>query len=405
MTDTDVQGLQLILIGAAAVVSVLVAFLWWKVRPNIVLVGGHNSQQEQPKNAAHVLKRTENSNHVAKSAPIQESPKLRLAPLEAVVSQLIQLAPHIGIIGKTGDGKTTTGEAIIRLLHGEAFVVDPKWWRGKWGGLAAVGIDDDAGYGQIAIGLRTVFAEFNRRRIYKRDNPEATFTDLWLIWDEINDTMEEIPDAGVPLRRLLRVGREYNVHVLFFPQSDRVGALGLDGHGDAVDNVLWVYLGADARKIVNRLVADKKMDTPNAQYVLGLARPCVVAHGGQHYAVDLSNAPKLAEGPLTMLGSWQVPGPRSEEEKKNNLALGPADLPAENKSVKWPELREAAIQLWITQGLSDTAIAVKVDMRKEDARALVKSIRATMDLDAQQKVLQKLVTEPPAKTSDQSLAA
>ncbi len=405
MTDTDVQGLQLILIAAAAIVSALVAFLWWKVRPDIVLVGGHNSQQEQPKKAAQVFKRTAVPHHLAQGATSQEAPKLRLAPLEAVVSQLIQSAPHIGIIGKTGDGKTTTGEAIIRLLHGEAFVVDPKWWRGKWGGLAAVGIDDDAGYSQIATGLRAVFAEFNRRRIYKRDNPNATFTDLWLIWDEINDTMEEIADAGVPLRRLLRVGREYNVHVLFFPQSDRVGALGLDGHGDAVDNVLWVYLGADARKVVNRLVADKKMDTANAQYILGLARPCVVAHRGQHYAVDVSNAVALAQGHLTTMSSWELPGPGSEDQKNENLALGPADLPIGNPSKKWPELREAAIQHWIREGLSDTAIAVKIDMRKEDARLLAKSIRATLEQDEQKKVLQKLVTELPVETSDQPLAA
>jgi hypothetical protein len=321
---------------------------------------------------------------------------IKLAPLEEVVRQLLQKAPHIGVIGKTGDGKTTTGEAIIRLLQGEAFVADPKWWRGKWGGLAAAGIDDDAGYGQIATGLKDVFSEFNRRRIYKRDNPEATFTDLWLIWDEINDTMEEVPDAGIPLRRLLRVGREYNVHVLFFPQSDRVGALGLEGHGDAVDNVLWVYLGADARKVVNRLARDKKIDAATEQQLLALPRPAVVGHGGQFYAVDLTNAVPLSQGPLTTLASWTVPVPSSEGEKIAESTLGTPELPAAKPSPKLPELREAAVRYWIAQGLKDTPIAMKLDMRKADALEYVRELRAKLVQEEQQNVLQELIEQPLA---------
>jgi hypothetical protein len=321
---------------------------------------------------------------------------IKLAPLEEVVRQLLQKAPHIGVIGKTGDGKTTTGEAIIRLLQGEAFVADPKWWRGKWGGLAAAGIDDDAGYGQIATGLKDVFSEFNRRRIHKRDNPEATFTDLWLIWDEINDTMEEVPDAGIPLRRLLRVGREYNVHVLFFPQSDRVGALGLEGHGDAVDNVLWVYLGADARKVVNRVARDKKIDAATEQQLLALPRPAVVGHGGQFYAVDLTNAVPLSQGPLTLLTSWTVPVPSSDGEKIPDSTLGTPELPAAKPSPKLPELREAAVRYWIAQGLKDTPIAMKLDMRKADALEYVRELRAKLVQEEQQNVLQELIEQPLA---------
>ncbi len=398
MNDETLQNLYWV---ALIAVLILGPIAWWLWRRSMQMYA-YNAPETKPVTPTAVAFRHSHSASSDSAMIAEPSVTIQLAPLEAVVKQLIQVAPHIGIIGKTGDGKTTTGEAIIRLLHGEAFVVDPKWWRGKWGGLAAAGIDDDAGYGQIAIGLRTVFAEFNRRRIYKRDNPEATFTDLWLIWDEINDTMEELPDAGVPLRRLLRVGREYNVHVLFFPQSDRVGALGLDGHGDAVDNVLWIYLGADARKVVNRLVSDKKLDSVTAKSILGLSRPCVVAHGGQHYAVDVSRAVSLAQGPLTLLGSWNVPVPSSAMEKTAESTLGTAELPAVRQSPKLPELREAAVRYWIAQGLKDTPIAMKLDMRKIDALDYVREMRVKLAQEEQQNVLQELITQP---TEERLLAA
>lgn len=334
-----------------------------------------------------------------RSTPAASSPSgpVKLAPIELVVKQLLQATPHIGIIGDTGAGKTTTGEAIIRLLTGEAFVADPKWWRGKWGGLPAAGLDDNAGYGQIDAGLRAVFAEFNRRRIHKRDNPDAVFPDLWLIWDEINDTMEELPDAGVPLRRLLRVGREYNVHVLFFPQSDRVGALGLEGHGDAVKNVLWMYLGNDARDIVKRLIKNGKISAAYGQQIIELERPAVVGHAGEFYAVGLSAAPALAKQPLTGLRGWKLPTPNSDVEKTDDSTLGVPELATENPSKKWPELREAAIRYWILQGLNDSEISLKVDKRREDARLMAKEIRAQMKKEAEEKALQEqLISEPAA---------
>lgn len=295
------------------------------------------------------------------------------------LGQRLQTAAHIAVIGDTGSGKTTIGEALIRLLSGDGCVVDPKWHVGKWGGLPSVGIDDDAGYTHIEQGLKAVFKEFLARRVYKRDHPDVLFTHLWLVWDEINDTMEEVKGAGLWLRRLLRVAREYNVHCLFFPQSDRVQALGLEGHGDAKKNVLWIYLGDDARTIVKTFVKQKQMSPDAAMALLQRDRLALVDDKGQYSVIDTTGILSLIDRVSVRLTGWQFPVPSSDDDQQMVVpSVGTAGTPSLGTEQELAELRTAAIRYWIAQGLKDTPIVEKLNMRRADGFALVKQVRASV---------------------------
>jgi hypothetical protein len=73
-------------------------------------------------------------------------------------------AHHLFIVGNTDSGKTTLARALLPGKKGVILVVDPKNRPGKWGGIAAIGLDDDAEYTQIEQALQMVLAELRQRQ-------------------------------------------------------------------------------------------------------------------------------------------------------------------------------------------------------------------------------------------------
>ena len=297
--------------------------------------------------------------NAAHGSLLHPSPVRRITVVN--LASLVQTTPHIAVLGDTGSGKTWMAEALVRLLDGKVAILDPKWRAGKWGNLHAIPIDDEGAYSLISAALRTLWGEFRSRIVAQKQDSKARHEPLWIVWDEINDLMEEDKQAGTYLRRWLRLGREYNVHVMFFPQSDRVEALGLSGHGDARKNVLWIYLGDDARAVVNRLSRDKAVSGEYAAAFCRQAFPALVEFRGEWIAVDRSAVPEILTWPVAPDRAWfsgsefqssEVPVRSERENNPQNLEL--LELPPIEPS---SDDERTAIVAMLQAGLTKTKTA------------------------------------------------
>lgn len=235
-----------------------------------------------------------------------------IAPLRTITLPQLAAAiaplPGIAILGPSRQGKTTLAEALIRLVDGELAIIDPKWRRldpPKWAGLPAAHIAQGDGYAPIEARLKALWAAYEARIARGHAETNATFSPLWIVWDEINDTVAAIKDAGTYLRRWVQMGAEHGIRLIIMPQSDRVQSLGLEGHGDARRNVAWCYIGDDARTKARELVAAKQMPADQAEQLTASAWPALVEARGRWVVLDRSAAPELAALPVAADRAWR----------------------------------------------------------------------------------------------------
>lgn len=242
---------------------------------------------------------------VERAVKAPEIAALQVLSLPAL-ARIFQKTPHMAVLGKTNAGKTTMAEAMIRMMDGELAIIDPKWKKmtpPKWGGLPAAAIDDDASYTTINTMLDQLWVVF-RNRIVTSKMQDVTFDPLLIVWDEINDVIEELPEQAKRLRRFARLAREYNVKLMIFPQSDRVKALGLEGHGDARENFLWLYLGDDARAEAKKLVNNKQMSQEDYDNFITSEWPAIMEHTGEWFIVDRSTVLEVNQYPVSPRRAW-----------------------------------------------------------------------------------------------------
>ncbi|KPL90753.1 type IV secretory system conjugative DNA transfer family protein [Herpetosiphon geysericola] len=278
-------------------------------------------------------------------APAITLEALPILGLPALASMLQEI-PHVAIIGNTNAGKTTLAEALIRLLDGQFAIVDPKWRLfdpPKWGGLPAAKLDVEGAYSEIATFFGDLWTDFRKRRIRGQTEANAIYTPLWIVWDEINDTIEELQNAGVYLRRWARVGREYGYKLMIFPQSDRVGALGLEGHGDVRDQFCWIYLGDDARSQIEKLRKVGTISTAQALDLSNQAYPSIMEHAGKWFGIDRSAALELLGMPLNPDRAWVAPAVPVPDDSAEVL-----DAPAAPAAGEPSIVQVAAIRWWLT---------------------------------------------------------
>jgi hypothetical protein len=264
-----------------------------------------------------------------RTEPSREAGTQSRAGFEAIslrdTVELIKKAHHVAILCGTGDGKTWFGEACLRLLSNEEqfCVIDPNWTPSKWVGVPVVTTDEHDGFAPILKALQGIQAEARRRKL-STWNKEDIGPTLNIFWDEVNETMEEVTTAGNYLRRWLRRVRYLNMKLWIFPQSERVGALGLDGHGDAKKNLLWFYLGSDAVAKVQWLSSKGRASAEMVRWTMEQEWPCVVEFQGGFYAVDRSEVPTLVAQDIPSVSSraWVPTGATTKQDLSDDLDLG-----------------------------------------------------------------------------------
>lgn len=259
----------------------------------------------------------------ASAVPVDDGPPVAL-PIELWI-KLVDRVAHLAILGPTDSGKTTLAEAVLRMLlersgDRKTVIIDPKWKQQsppKWGGLPAAMLDEAGGYTAVERVLQQLLDEF-RARVKRLQQGQPLGDDIIIIWDEINDAMEEIGKmAGQILRRGLRIWREYRLKLIIFPQSDLVEALGLSGHGDARQNLLWIYLMEAALEKARELERQKVVDATFVHVLMQQERPAIMVWMKRAFIIDTSAALALAALPIAPERAWHLIEP--DERTTNDV--------------------------------------------------------------------------------------
>ncbi len=206
-------------------------------------------------------------------------------------------APHTRIVGPTSSGKSVMAQAIATDEDGKLFIIDPVWSPGSWGGLPAVTVSPDGDYAPIKEAIDGLLTEMKRRGA-ELQRGKKDFEKLTIIFDEIPDTIAEVPDAGIFIRRMAQRGRHANMHLIGIAQSSRVGSWGLENYGDAMENFCTILLGAKALEVMPDLAGEE--------------RPAVLEWRGKRYSIDLSEVPEMAARPIDPERLFKLPGVKTE---------------------------------------------------------------------------------------------
>jgi hypothetical protein len=186
-----------------------------------------------------------------------DAPQAQAAPALAVVPwrqwrvQAVR-AHHLLVIGSTGSGKTTLVRALLTGKRGAVLILDPKNRPGKWGGIEAIGLDDDAEYTYIERALQHVLLVL-RQRQRALNNGADDFTPLAVVVDEAPDVADECPTFPPVFKRVGSLGRELQISLIVLSQRSTVRPLGIVGDGQARDNFTKILMGTFARRTVPAL--------------------------------------------------------------------------------------------------------------------------------------------------------
>lgn len=180
--------------------------------------------------------------------------------------QSISTAPHLFLLGSTGDGKTTLARWLLTLLPGATLVLDPHDEPDKWSGLQVVGTGRD--FAGIADALGSVYAlmllRFEELAAGVKDFPVIN-----LVIDEFPaiaaKSSESSEAAKIVMPALLREARKVGIRVILLAQGSEVKTLGCEGEGSIRDQLQFVRLGKFAKAHA------KRQGLP-----LPAGRPCLV---------------------------------------------------------------------------------------------------------------------------------
>jgi hypothetical protein len=192
-------------------------------------------------------------------------------------------AHHLFIVGNTDSGKTTLARALLPGKKGVILVVDPKNRPGKWGGIAAIGLDDNAEYTQIEQALQMVLSEL-RQRQRALNRGYTDFAPLTVVVDEAPDVADECPTFPTLFKRVGSIGRELHMSLIVLSQRSTVRPLGIVGDGQSRDNFTKILMGGFAHRAVPALAGQ---------------RHCAVLESdGEQHVLDVSPLPTYARLPL-----------------------------------------------------------------------------------------------------------
>lgn len=155
------------------------------------------------------------------------------SPLFSALDQCI----HELYIGYTNGGKTTLMHeraAQWRTSGHPVLVCDPDAAPGLWPGCRVVGGGDN--FEAIGVALGVVEQQITRRR-QERAAGRRSFPLMYVVLDEVQDTIGAIPESLPLIETMLRRGRKIGVRCIIGVQDKQVKTLGIEGKSELLGNL------------------------------------------------------------------------------------------------------------------------------------------------------------------------
>ena len=223
--------------------------------------------------------------------------------------------PHLLVAGRTGDGKTTLGNALLgRCISAgdEIAVIDPKWQPGKWRGCDPLAGSLD--YGELYDALETVGAELDARyQEFNAGRPGETFPRLRVVIDEVPTIILGAIVGGKIINKrrfqqwltfatkLGSIAREVNVNVWLFSQSPLIKDLYFSSA--MRENFTRIALASQVRDL---LAEESNKATKEALISLtrGQRFTAAMEYRSEYYVLDMADVPRIAQERVSAPRVW-----------------------------------------------------------------------------------------------------
>ena len=223
--------------------------------------------------------------------------------------------PHLLIAGRTGDGKTTLGNALLgRCINAgdEIAVIDPKYQPGKWRGCTPLAGSLD--YDDLYNALEVIGAELDARyQEFNQGRPGETFPRLRVVIDEVPTIILGAIVGGKIINKrrfqqwltfatkLGSIAREVNVNVWLFSQSPLIKDLYFSS--SMRDNFNRIALASQVRDLLSE---ESNRATKEALINLtrGKAFTAAMEYRSTYYVLDTSTVPQIAQERVSAPHIW-----------------------------------------------------------------------------------------------------
>lgn len=219
--------------------------------------------------------------------------------------------PHLLLLGKTGGGKTTLAENLLRYLPGENFVITPHKQPSDFKGFPVHGAGRN--FEEIAEAFEWLEEEMDGR--YQQWENGTKFGDskhINVVIDEFTAICRKVKRASEIVQTLVEESRKVRMRLIILSKGDEVKLLGLEGRGSVRKSYTFVHL----KGFVDEKAFLRRQNNPALeQWVEAQQYPCVVEGAPADTSLLTSQRQQSNVRPIT-----QVVAPQHSDTRKHEVS-------------------------------------------------------------------------------------
>ena len=159
-------------------------------------------------------------------------------------------APHLLVIGSTGDGKSTLVKWLVETYCQDSslMIIDPHTGYEDWGNLEVIGKGRD--YSEVAGAFDYLQREMTDRYHLRATTKNPVFERLFVVVDEFASIAKNAPAVSRSMLSIAQEGRKVGIVLCLLAQGETVKTLGIEGEGEQRENFCRIRLGSFAQKML-----------------------------------------------------------------------------------------------------------------------------------------------------------
>jgi len=369
-------------------------------------------------------------------APVPRTPAAPAAPAVRILSpyrflEALTTDRHVLLVGPSRSGKTTIANALTsqRSRTDRLVIFDPHYHPANWCGLPAL-----RKAGEMDQGMVRLLVEFEQRKDQMAVGDES-YAPITVFMDESPVLKDECPTYKRFIGKMLREALKYKIRLVVLTQSKQVRTMGIEGESDVLRNLVWVLLGEFAASVagvdqIARPVALERAGQQIAVNTNGLlelgamqarhdclwsvstisppTHPPAAANESPDVDAELAfclggTASDTQAGAVTLRpqnqGTSSGNQPGNQQPGNQGTTSGDDQEPAQpigNPS----NVERAAIEKWLTDGMSANAIAAELGGKRSTRLAQIRAVKESIQPTNEKTADSRLVHESEAGDVD-----